>query len=89
MQEEKKKKKKKVKKIHGANWKVRVQFLSAPGDTCIGEKKCDTCVRKEPNNGTYLSRKMVERTSVRRENIGHCIYISFEEECRKAHSQTN
>lgn len=34
----KEKKKEKSKKIHGANWKMRVQFLSAPGDTYIGEK---------------------------------------------------
>lgn len=40
-------------------------------------KKCDTCVCKEANNGTYLSSEWLnERMIVKHRSL--CIYISFE-----------
>lgn len=72
----KEKKKKKVKKYMVQIGKCESSFFLHLVILIQG-KKCDTCVCKEPNNGTYLSSEWLnERMIVKHRSL--CIYISFE-----------
>lgn len=72
----KEKKKKKVKKYMVQIGKCESSFFLHLVILTQG-KKCDTCVCKEPNNGTYLSSEWLnERMIVKHRSL--CIYISFE-----------
>lgn len=83
----KEKKKKKVKK-----YMVQIGNAS-PVSFCTWwylyrEKKCDACVCKKPNNGTYLSRKWLNERMIVKTSVTLYLHF-FREKCRKAHSQTS